>query len=65
MMIEQKKEDYISSYISKLLRKKFGRGPQSCQTTISKNHLVTYIRGFLSPMENVLLEQGQDNFCLG
>lgn len=60
--MEQKKEEYISSYISKLLRKKFGRGPHSCQTTVSKNHLVTYIRGFLSPMEDILLEHGQDKY---
>jgi uncharacterized protein YbcI len=61
-MIDQKKEEYISSYISKLLRNKFGRGPQSCQTTVSKNFLVTYIRGFLSPMENILLEHGQSKY---
>ncbi|WHY01153.1 Na-translocating system protein MpsC family protein [Neobacillus sp. DY30] len=60
--MDQKKEDYISSYISKLLRKKFGRGPQSCQTTVSKKHLVTYIRGFLSPMEDILLEKGQNKY---
>ncbi|MDQ1004419.1 uncharacterized protein YbcI [Neobacillus niacini] len=60
--MDQKKEEYISSYISKLLRKKFGRGPQSCQTTVSKNHLVTYIRGFLSPMEDILLEYGQNKY---
>jgi uncharacterized protein YbcI len=58
-MIDQKREEYISSYISKLLRKRFGRGPQNCQSTITKNHLVTYIRGFLSPMEDILLEYGQ------
>jgi uncharacterized protein YbcI len=61
-MIDQKKEEYISSYISKLLRKQFGRGPQSCQTTVSKNHLITYIRGFLSPMEDILLEYGQNKY---
>lgn len=59
VMTDQKKEEYISSYISKLLRKKFVRGPQSCQTTVSKNYLVTYIRGFLSLMEDILLEYGQ------
>jgi uncharacterized protein YbcI len=61
-MTDQKKEEYISRYISKLLRKQFGRGPHSCQTTVSKNHLVTYIRGFLSPMEDILLEYGQNKY---
>lgn len=61
-MIDQKKEEYISSYISKLLRKNFGRGPQNCQTIVSKNYLVTYIRGFLSPMEDILLQHGQNKY---
>jgi uncharacterized protein YbcI len=58
-MTNQSKVDYVSSYISKLLRKSFGRGPQSCQTTICNKHVVTYIRGFISPMEEILLKQGQ------
>ncbi|MBO1512990.1 Na-translocating system protein MpsC family protein [Metabacillus bambusae] len=52
---------YISGYTSKLLRQKFGRGPQSCQATVNQKHLVIYIRGFLSPMEEVLLSQGQND----
>jgi uncharacterized protein YbcI len=61
-MIDLKKEEYISSYISKLLRKKFGRGPRSCHTTVSQNYLVTYIGGFLSPMEDILLQHGQNKY---
>ncbi|MED4015777.1 Na-translocating system protein MpsC family protein [Sutcliffiella cohnii] len=51
--------NFLSSYTSKLLRKNFGRGPQSCQTTLKNSHLVIYIKGFLSPMEEVLMQQGQ------
>ena len=61
-MINQSKEEFISSYISKLLRKNFGKGPQTCRTTLSKNHLVTYIRGFLTPMEEILLQQGKNRY---
>ncbi|WP_102347842.1 DUF2294 domain-containing protein [Bacillus sp. Marseille-P3661] len=61
-MENNEKEEYISSYISKLLRKKFGKGPQNCRTTVTKNHLVTYIRGFLTPMEEILLQQGQQKY---
>ncbi|WP_144555251.1 Na-translocating system protein MpsC family protein [Bacillus sp. X1(2014)] len=61
-MINQNKEEFISSYVSKLLRKNFGKGPQTCRTTLSKNHLVTYIRGFLTPMEEILLQQGQNRY---
>lgn len=56
------KLEYISSYISKLLRKKFGKGPQSCQTHLSGKYLVSYIRGFITPMEEILLQQNQNKF---
>ncbi|WP_241558969.1 Na-translocating system protein MpsC family protein [Oceanobacillus halophilus] len=51
----------ISSYTSKLLRKNFGKGPKSCQTTVNHKFVVLYIRGFISPMEEVLISQGQTN----
>ncbi|WP_035425259.1 Na-translocating system protein MpsC family protein [Halalkalibacterium ligniniphilum] len=52
----------ISSHSSKLLRQKFGRGPTSCQATICETYLVLYIRGFISPMEEVLLEHGDRSY---
>ena len=58
-MTEQDKLDFISSYISKLMRKNFGRGPQSCRATLSKKHLVVYIQGFITPMEQILIQQEQ------
>jgi uncharacterized protein YbcI len=58
-LVDQNKLIDISSYFSKLLRRTFGKGPHSCQTTVSNRYLVTYIRGFLSPMEEVLLQQEQ------
>jgi uncharacterized protein YbcI len=61
-MSNHSQAEYISSYISKLFRKKFGRGPQSCQSTLCGNYLVTYILGFVTPMEEVLLQQGQDRY---
>ncbi|MBU8905312.1 Na-translocating system protein MpsC family protein [Desertibacillus haloalkaliphilus] len=58
----QDQVNYISSYTSKLLRRNFGRGPESCQATFGKSHFVLYIRGFISPMEEVLLQQGQSDY---
>lgn len=55
--IQQKLLD-ISNFTSKLLRKNFGRGPESCHAILNHRYLVFYIRGFLSPMESVLLENG-------
>lgn len=49
----------ISSYVSKALRKSFGRGPESCKSVMSDQFLVVYIRGFVSPMEEILIKQGQ------
>lgn len=55
--MQQKLMD-ISSLTSKLLRKNFGRGPESCYAFANQRFLVFYIRGFLSPMESILLESG-------
>ncbi|MCL7747722.1 Na-translocating system protein MpsC family protein [Halalkalibacter alkaliphilus] len=54
----QEQLNHISSYTSKLLRKKFGRGPELCSGTLSERYLLLHIRGFISPMEEVLLQQG-------
>jgi uncharacterized protein YbcI len=51
----------ISSLTSKMLRKNFGRGPDSCFAFSNGPFLVLYIRGFLSPMESVLLESGNSD----
>jgi uncharacterized protein YbcI len=56
--INQQKLLEISSLTSKILRKNFGRGPESCHAFHNHRYLVMYIRGFLSPMEAILLENG-------
>lgn len=48
----------LTVLISRLLRKSFGRGPDSCNAYANQRYLVFYIRGFMSPMEAVLLEHG-------
>ncbi|WP_160725406.1 Na-translocating system protein MpsC family protein [Bacillus sp. USDA818B3_A] len=55
--VQQKLMD-ISSLTSKLLRKNFGRGPESCYAYANGRYLVFYIRGFMSPMESVLIDHG-------
>ncbi|MFC4319935.1 Na-translocating system protein MpsC family protein [Litchfieldia salsa] len=50
---------YISSYTSKLLRQTFGRGPESCFAATADHYLVMNIRGFISPLEDVLLQNGK------
>jgi len=51
----------VSSYASKWLRQKFGRGPESCRAHLAGRFLVFVVRGFMSPMEEVLVQQGQND----
>jgi len=59
--MEQDKLNLLSGYASKLLRKNFGRGPQSCQSTACGHFIFIYVRGFISPMEEILLKEGKRN----
>ncbi len=60
MMIQEELKK-ISSYVSKLLRQKFGRGPEACFASAGSRFLVITIRGFLSPMEEVLLQHNKED----
>ncbi|HZG58578.1 DUF2294 domain-containing protein [Paenibacillus sp.] len=60
MMIQEELKK-ISSYASKLLRQKFGRGPESCFASAASRFLVITIKGFLSPMEEVLLQHDKED----
>ena len=48
-------EKEISSYIGRMLRENFGRGPTHVICTISSPFLVVHLADFLSPMEKSLL----------
>ncbi|UOF91662.1 DUF2294 domain-containing protein [Fodinisporobacter ferrooxydans] len=60
-MTLQEKLNQLGNYTSQLLRKNFGRGPESCYATFRTPFVIFYIRGFLSPMEEVLLKQGHSD----
>ncbi|HZG77349.1 MAG TPA: Na-translocating system protein MpsC family protein [Paenibacillus sp.] len=60
MMIQEELKK-ISSYVSKLLRQKFGRGPEACYASAGSRFLVITVRGFLSPMEEVLLQHDKED----
>ncbi|WP_454131674.1 Na-translocating system protein MpsC family protein [Kitasatospora aureofaciens] len=49
----------LSSYIGRVLRDHFGKGPESVFVTLGHTFITCYLRNFLSPMERVLLEQDQ------
>ncbi|MBA2939910.1 DUF2294 family protein [Paenibacillus sp. CGMCC 1.16610] len=52
-------QNEIASYIGRLLREAFGKGPQSVFVSISRPYIVIYLRNFLSPTEKILLQQDQ------
>ncbi len=59
MLEERNIQSDISGYISNMLRKHFGKGPTSVYVTFKRPYIVIYFRGFLSPMEKILLEQNE------
>ncbi len=50
-----KAEKDISSYIGRMLRETFGRGPSHVICTLSSPTLAVHLADFLSPMEKSLL----------
>ncbi|MDN4526832.1 Na-translocating system protein MpsC family protein [Fictibacillus fluitans] len=54
-------EVQISSYMGKLLRDNFGKGPESAFVTIEHPFIFIHIRNFISPMESALLKQGKES----
>ncbi|WP_180955192.1 Na-translocating system protein MpsC family protein [Peribacillus deserti] len=54
-------EIVIASYVGKLLRDNFGKGPESVYVSIAGEFIVIHIRKFISPMEEALLKQENEN----
>jgi uncharacterized protein YbcI len=50
---------YLSSTFSKLLKRRFGKGPESCNVILKGNRFYVYMRNFITPAEEVLMNQGQ------
>lgn len=50
----------LGSYVGKLLRDSFGRGPGSVFVSIDNFIITIYLRNFLSPTENILMAQKQE-----
>ncbi|WP_409298612.1 Na-translocating system protein MpsC family protein [Peribacillus sp. SCS-26] len=60
-MSKKSPEMEISSYVGKLLRDNFGKGPESVFVTIAPPFFIIHIRNFISPMETALLKQEGEN----
>ena len=57
MSKEKTIQSEIGGYISTLLRNHFGKGPTSVFVTIKKPYIIIHLRGFIAPMETVLLKK--------
>ncbi|MGI8387271.1 Na-translocating system protein MpsC family protein [Robertmurraya sp. P23] len=51
----------LSSSFSKLLKRGFGKGPETCFTVFKGNKLYVYIRNFMTPAEEILYNDHQNN----
>ena len=58
-MDKTKLEKELSSYMGRLLRENFGRGPGGVFTVISPPFITVYFKAFLLPLEKVLLDKEQ------
>ena len=59
MQEERSVQSEVSGYISNLLRQHFGKGPTSVYVTIKRPYVTIHFRGFVSPMEKILLDQDE------
>ncbi|WP_063867864.1 Na-translocating system protein MpsC family protein [Paenibacillus sp. Soil766] len=58
-MLDKQAQTEIASYVGRLLRDSFGKGPQSIFVSINRPFVVLYLKHFLSPTEKILLHQDQ------
>lgn len=52
-------QNEIASHIGKMLRDAFGKGPQAVYASFRPPYNVIYLRNFITPIEKILLAQGQ------
>ncbi|MBO2944651.1 DUF2294 family protein [Paenibacillus sp. F411] len=50
-------QQLIASYTGKVLRERFGKGPESVIVSMGGQYITIYLRNFLTPSERVLLQQ--------
>jgi uncharacterized protein YbcI len=54
---------YLSSTFSKLIKRRLGKGPETCYMITKGNRLYVYIRNFITPAEEVLLGNNELNLA--
>ena len=56
LIVNKSQQTELASYIGKLLRDNFGKGPESVFVTIDQSVITIYLRNFISPTEKILIE---------
>lgn len=65
LKIKGSQEDLIilSSSLSKLLKRKFGKGPETCYASLKEGMISVHIKNFITPAEEVLIENKEINLA--
>jgi len=53
----------LNSYISKILKKNFGKGPASCYTFLTDEMMFINIKNFITPVEEVLIKKNEEHLA--
>lgn len=57
---QQTEAQLIAAYTGKALRDHFGKGPVNIHVSYKRPFLIMYVKDFLGPIENVLLQQNEE-----
>ncbi|WP_246944144.1 Na-translocating system protein MpsC family protein [Bacillus pinisoli] len=53
----------LGSSLSRMLKQRFGKGPETCFVTLHSERLTIFVRNFITPAEEVLIERNQINLA--
>lgn len=59
-MNEKETISLVTSYVGKLLRTRFGKGPESVSVFLNERCIVFHLRNFMGPVEKFLLTQEEE-----
>ncbi|MFC7681090.1 Na-translocating system protein MpsC family protein [Paenibacillus sp. GCM10028914] len=59
-MITQTQINLVSSFTGKLLRERFGKGPESVHVSIGDRSITLHVRNFIGPVEKFLLSKEEE-----
>ncbi|WP_235945997.1 Na-translocating system protein MpsC family protein [Saccharibacillus alkalitolerans] len=60
MMNEKETISLVTSYVGKLLRNRFGKGPEAVNVFLCERCIVFHLRNFMGPVEKFLLTQEEE-----